>query len=190
MIVQSTFRVLCFHRQLSVVFCLLVGAVLTLLLHVTVVEAYRLTWWLSRIRFALFVVEVKESVFLSCALEDGKELLAEVLLLILGLRIRIISSLFLSLEPLLRTSILHPLAYEVNLVISPFGLGLLLCSLLVLFFRLSFFNFLLPKSLLRLLYSIFKVSDSMRIKLNRFFIFFFFAFCICLVFWRPLKFGI
>jgi hypothetical protein len=61
-IVQSIFRVLCFQRQLRVVFCLLVGAVLALLLHIAVVEAYRLTWCLRGIRFALFVVKVKESV--------------------------------------------------------------------------------------------------------------------------------
>jgi len=102
--------------------------------------------WLLRIIFVLFfnLNQIFLLFILSCTLKDGKELLAEVLLLILGLWIRIISSLFLGLEPLLRTSILHPLAYEVDLFICPTCLGLLLIPLLFLLRRVIFILLKLP----------------------------------------------
>ena len=101
-----------------------------------------------------------QGVLRSCTHKDVKELFAEVLLLILGLWIRISSSLFLGLEPLLCTSKLHPLAAEWDLVIGPACLGLLLGSLLVLVCLLSLGFKTLPLCLLRRLDALLKLDDS------------------------------
>jgi len=148
--------------QLCVVLCLLCGVLVNLLLHLAV--EFSLATWLLSIMFVLFFVNLKQSLFLSCALEDGKELLSQVLLLVLGLRIRISSSLFLGLEPRLRTSKLHPLACRGDLVVCPLRLGLLLVSLLVLVFLILYPLFLLPLCLLRELQAMFKY----RYRHNRF----------------------
>lgn len=158
---------LCFLRALrfSVLLCLLIGAVLTFVFRraVGVVRFCLLIWSLLRVSVALYVVTVSQSAFLSCALKDGKELLAEVLLLILGLLVKINRTLFWGLSSRSCTSVLHLLANEVDLFICPACLGLLLSSLLVLFFLIILLLLSLSFCFLCHLDLIFKLDDSLSV---------------------------